>query len=424
MEELSRQFKAGEIDEKQLKEAARDIVKGYGKDIGIDYEVVYLDESTMPKDAKGSTGSAFINKETEKMLIPIDVNKIKDTGSLWGVIAEEVSHIQDGLEGRQDKKVAEDETNKEKGLESLGRPINDYVKNKLGDDNSSDIELSTDGIDLTNADVGEKVGDYFPKQEIDAAGGVKKVFGWDPDKGITLTETGHFLTGFSEAILADMLLNPNLIPEKYKYRSLAYKYGELTGHSTMIGVGYVGSVSGECLQGVGVGAAGETAGASLGISWVGAGVETYSLGLTTVSTINAAKTSLQISAMKAVGSSGSGGTNNSGNTNLNQIIENNFNSLTDDEKITFEKYEKNGWKGQYGKEGPSNAGKKYKNDGRDGGQILPKKDINGNNITYNEFDVNKEDPVTNLRDNKRFVRGSDGSVYYTNDHYKTFKRIK
>ena len=159
MEELSRQFKAGEIDEKQLKEAARDIVKGYGKDIGIDYEVVYLDESTMPKDAKGSTGSAFINKETEKMLIPIDVNKIKDTGSLWGVIAEEVSHIQDGLEGRQDKKVAEDETNKEKGLESLGRPINDYVKNKLGDDNSSDIELSTDGIDLTNADVGEKVGD-------------------------------------------------------------------------------------------------------------------------------------------------------------------------------------------------------------------------------------------------------------------------
>ncbi|WP_261789685.1 hypothetical protein [Fusobacterium animalis] len=49
----------------------------------------------MPKDAKGSTGSALINKETEKMLIPIDVNKIKDAVSLWGVIAEEVSHIQE-----------------------------------------------------------------------------------------------------------------------------------------------------------------------------------------------------------------------------------------------------------------------------------------------------------------------------------------
>ena len=160
MEELSRQFKAGEIDENQLKEAARDIVKGYGKDIGIDYEVVYLDESTMPKDAKGSTGSAYIlDEKNRKVLIPIDVNKIKDTGDLFGTIAEEVSHGKDALEGRQDKKVAEDETNKEKGLESLGRPANDYVKNKLGDDNNSNISLTTDGIDLTNADVGEKVGD-------------------------------------------------------------------------------------------------------------------------------------------------------------------------------------------------------------------------------------------------------------------------
>ena len=175
VEALDKAFKDGIINEEEYKEAVRKVIKGYGKDIGVDFEVVYLDEKTMPKDAKGSTGSAFINKETEKMLIPIDVNKIKDTGSLWGVIAEEVSHIQDGLEGRQDKKVAEDETNKEKGLESLGRPINDYVKNKLGDDNSSDIQLSTDGIDLTNANVGEKVGDYLPKHEIDAAGGVEKV---------------------------------------------------------------------------------------------------------------------------------------------------------------------------------------------------------------------------------------------------------
>ena len=37
MEELSRQFKAGEIDEKQLKEAVRELAKGYGKDIGIEY---------------------------------------------------------------------------------------------------------------------------------------------------------------------------------------------------------------------------------------------------------------------------------------------------------------------------------------------------------------------------------------------------
>ena len=164
MEELSRQFKAGEINEKQLKEAARDIVKGYGKDIGIDYEVVYLDESTMPKDAKGSTGSAYIlDEKNRKVLIPIDVKKIKDTGDLFGTIAEEVSHGKDALERRQDKKV---ETNDEKGLESLGRAANDYVKNKLGNDNNSNISLTTDGIDLTNADVGEKVGDYISPEDL------------------------------------------------------------------------------------------------------------------------------------------------------------------------------------------------------------------------------------------------------------------
>ncbi len=163
MEELSRQFKAGEIDEKQLKEAARDLVKGYGKDIGIDFEVVYLDEETMPKDAKGSTGSSYIlDKKNKKVLIPIDVSKIGDINELLGTLTEEISHGKDALEGRQDKKVAEDKSNDEEGLESLGRPANDYVKNKLGEDNNSKIKLSTDGIDLTNADVGEKVGDVGP----------------------------------------------------------------------------------------------------------------------------------------------------------------------------------------------------------------------------------------------------------------------
>ena len=121
----------------------------------------------MPKDAKGSTGSAYIlDEKNRKVLIPIDVNKIKDTGDLFGTIAEEVSHGKDALEGRQDKKVAEDDTNDEKGLESLGRPANDYVKNKLGDDNNSNISLTTDGIDLTNADVGEKVGDYMSPEDL------------------------------------------------------------------------------------------------------------------------------------------------------------------------------------------------------------------------------------------------------------------
>jgi len=181
MEELSEKFKTGEINEKQFKEAVRELAKGYGKDIGIDFEVVYLDEKTMPKDSEGSTGSAYIvDKENKRVLIPIDIEKIKKTGDLFGTITEEISHGKDALEGRQDKKVAEDETNKEKGLESLGRPANDYVKNKLGEDNNSKIKLSTDGIDLSNADVGEKVGDHLPMNDVKAAGGYEVVFKVDP----------------------------------------------------------------------------------------------------------------------------------------------------------------------------------------------------------------------------------------------------
>ena len=178
MEELSEKFKTGEINEKQFKEAVRELAKGYGKDIGIDFEVVYLDKKTMPKDSEGSTGSAYIvDKENKRVLIPIDIEKIKNIGDLFGTITEEISHGKDALEGRQDKKVAEDETNKEKGLESLGRPANHYVKNKLGEDNNSKIKLSTDGIDLTNANVGEKVGDdldSFEEEQYHNINGYKK----------------------------------------------------------------------------------------------------------------------------------------------------------------------------------------------------------------------------------------------------------
>ena len=162
MEELGRQFKAGTINEEDLKEAVRELAKGYGKDIGIDFEVVYLDKDTMPKDSEGSTGSAYIvDKENKKVLIPIDVSKIGDINELFGTLTEEISHGKDALEGRQDKKVAEDNSNKEKGLETLGRPANEYVKKKFGEDNNSKIKLTTDGIDLTNVDVGEKVGDVI-----------------------------------------------------------------------------------------------------------------------------------------------------------------------------------------------------------------------------------------------------------------------
>ena len=463
MEELSRKFKAGEIDANQLKEAARDLIKGYGKDIGIDFDVVYLDEETMPKDSKGSTGSSYIlDKKNKKVLIPIDINKIKDTGDLFGTLTEEVSHGKDALEGRQDKKVAKDNSNDEEGLESLGRPANDYVKNKLGEDNNSKIKLSTDGIDLTNADVGEKVGDVntqddwssgyaetLPSQKDElwlnnmhfrllkfkkgvnefkyvALGTAIKVNSmlFNPkDKTIRDFTLGAFSAGAE-----DLLLNTYKIPEKFKYNTLEYKYGELFGHSTMSTLGILGNITGSGMQGGGTAAAPATGGLSLIGVPAGVVVQTYSVGVTATSAINSAKVGLEIKAMKSEGdSSGSSGagSNDLKNTKEEQTIKDNFDNLTDQEKEVFGKYEKNGWIGQYGKNGPTNAGRRFENDGRFGGEILPEYEADGvTKIRYKEFDINKADPVTNLRDNKRFVRGSDGSIYYTDDHYMTFKRIK
>ena len=64
----------------------------------------------------------------------------------------------------------------------------------------------------------------------------------------------------------------------------------------------------------------------------------------------------------------------------------------------------------------------FANDGRKGGQVLPKKDNSGP-ITYKEYDISKASDPSD-RGLKRVVIGSDGRKYYTNDHYTTFIEIK
>ncbi|MGO9868230.1 MAG: ribonuclease domain-containing protein [Rhodomicrobium sp.] len=44
-------------------------------------------------------------------------------------------------------------------------------------------------------------------------------------------------------------------------------------------------------------------------------------------------------------------------------------------------------------------------------------------MTYQEWDVNPRVPGVN-RGAQRLVTGSDGSAYYTDDHYKTFTQIR
>jgi guanyl-specific ribonuclease Sa len=98
----------------------------------------------------------------------------------------------------------------------------------------------------------------------------------------------------------------------------------------------------------------------------------------------------------------------------------NIDSLPQNAKNMLDKYNSSGWKGSVPGQTPGTAaGSKYLNRDRK----LPMTDSEGNAITYREFDVNNK--LTNApRDAERFVIGSDGSVYYTNDHYKNFIKIK
>ena len=252
---------------------------------------------------------------------------------------------------------------RQKGLETLGRPANEYVKKRFGEDNNSKIKLSTDGIDLTNADVGEKVGDVNTQD--DRNSGYAEILPsqqrepWlnkmnfkllrlrkNTDEFVEetlissfylhmraysiLSDSGETIRDFTLGALKaggeDLSLNTYKIPKRFQYNTLAYKNGELFGHFTMSVIGILGTIIGSGMEGIGTVAAPVTGGSSVILTGEGILTKTYADGVT--------------------------------------------------------------------------------------------------KIQYKEFDINKADPVTNFRDDKRFVKGSDGSIYYTDDHYMTFKRIK
>jgi len=69
------------------------------------------------------------------------------------------------------------------------------------------------------------------------------------------------------------------------------------------------------------------------------------------------------------------------------------------------------------------GGRTFHNAGRNGEESLPRKDSRGRTITYREWDVNPHVPGKN-RGAERLITGSDGSAYYTADHYRTFKKVR
>ena len=151
----------------QIAENQEDIAKafeGVSEDLGYKVKVIYTDPSNSPQligvDKNGNKyikdGTAYVDKDTGIGYILINTkspaNKTK--AGVIGTIAEEQSHVIGKIEGRQ--KTVPDGS--EKGLESLGRPTNDYFKNQYSK-NDKAIGIKSDGRDYSNVDFGENVGD-------------------------------------------------------------------------------------------------------------------------------------------------------------------------------------------------------------------------------------------------------------------------
>ncbi len=68
------------------------------------------------------------------------------------------------------------------------------------------------------------------------------------------------------------------------------------------------------------------------------------------------------------------------------------------------------------------GGRTFRNDGRAGGEVLPRSGPNGEAITYREWDIHPYSPRVN-RGAERIVTSSDGKAYYTGNHYGCFSEI-
>ena len=152
------------LQEAENQEDIAKIFEGASEDLGYKVKVIFTDPSNSPQligvDKKGNTyiknGTAYVDKKTGIGYILVNTESAANStkAGVIGTIAEEQSHIIGKKEGRQ--KVVPDGS--EKGLESLGRPTNDYFKKQYSK-NDKAIELKSDGKDYSNVDFGENVGD-------------------------------------------------------------------------------------------------------------------------------------------------------------------------------------------------------------------------------------------------------------------------
>ena len=159
-----------------------DIAKAFeeaSEDLGYKVKVIFTDPSNSPQligvDKKGNTyiknGTAYVDKKTGIGYILVNTESAANStkAGVIGTMAEEQSHVIGKKEGRQ--KVVPDGS--EKGLESLGRPTNDYFKKQYSK-NDKAIDLKSDGKDYSNVDFGENVGDHISSEDLKFKNDYKK----------------------------------------------------------------------------------------------------------------------------------------------------------------------------------------------------------------------------------------------------------
>uniref|UniRef100_UPI00047E7119 hemagglutinin repeat-containing protein n=1 Tax=Leptotrichia trevisanii TaxID=109328 RepID=UPI00047E7119 len=143
---------------KRLNEAdkSEDVVAAWKdayKDLGYNLDVKYTTGEDTP-EMKNKAGTAYVSKDgVHTIIININAKENSTKAGLIGTLAEEASHIVNGVAGRQIATGTE-----EKGLESTGRAANAYFKEEYKGSNQNMTYKSDGKIDTSK--LGTNVGDY------------------------------------------------------------------------------------------------------------------------------------------------------------------------------------------------------------------------------------------------------------------------
>ena len=142
---------------KRLNEAdkSEDVVAAWKdayKDLGYNLDVRYTTDEDTP-EMKDKAGTAYVSKDgVHTIIININAKENSTKAGLIGTLAEEASHIVNGVAGRQIATGTE-----EKGLESTGRAANAYFKEEYKGSNQNMTYKSDGKIDTSK--LGTNVGD-------------------------------------------------------------------------------------------------------------------------------------------------------------------------------------------------------------------------------------------------------------------------